>query len=117
MTLGRIIRRLVRISRTTGLSLSPEPWTVFVPPLAVSCHQTVGETQLHLETIQNEGGYPTNLIARMLYGCGLRVTEPVNLRIKDLNLERHSLWAWLFPAHYTCRKLSDATGFSCVSAA
>lgn len=52
---------------------------------------TVSETQLLLQTIRNEGGYPTNLIARMLYGCGLRVTEPLNLRIKDLNLERRSL--------------------------
>jgi integrase len=52
---------------------------------------TVGETQLLLQTIRNEGGYPTNLIARLLYGCGLRVTEPLNLRIKDLNLERLSL--------------------------
>jgi integrase len=40
---------------------------------------------------QNEGGYPSNLIARMLYGCGLRVTEPLNLRSKDLDLERRSL--------------------------
>jgi hypothetical protein len=23
----------------------------------------------------------------MLYGCGLRVSEPLNIRIKDLNLE------------------------------
>jgi integrase len=52
---------------------------------------TVRETQLLLQTIRNEGGYPTNLIARMLYGCGLRVTEPLNLRIKDINLERGSL--------------------------
>jgi len=52
---------------------------------------TVSETQLLLQTIRNEGGYPTKLIARMLYGCGLRVTEPLNLRIKDLNLERRTL--------------------------
>jgi integrase len=52
---------------------------------------TLGETQLLLQTIRNEGGYPTNLIARMLYGCGLRVTEPLNLRSKDLDLERRSL--------------------------
>jgi len=25
-----------------------------------------------------------NLIVRMLYGCGLRVSEPLNLRIKDV---------------------------------
>jgi len=48
---------------------------------------SVTDTKLLLQTIRNEGGYPTNLIARMLYGCGLRVTEPLNLRIKDINLE------------------------------
>jgi integrase len=44
-----------------------------------------------LGTVANQGGYPTNLIARMLYGCGLRVSEPLNLRIKDLDLERRRL--------------------------
>ena len=43
---------------------------------------SVAETQLLLQTIQNVGGYPTNLIARLLYGCGLRVSEPLNLRTK-----------------------------------
>lgn len=39
-----------------------------------------------LDGVQNEAGYPTRLIARMLYGCGLRVSEPLNLRIKDVDL-------------------------------
>ena len=52
---------------------------------------TVGETQALLQTVRNQGGYPTNLIARMLYGCGLRVSEPLNLRIKDIDLERRRL--------------------------
>ena len=41
-----------------------------------------------LRTIPNVGQYPTNLIARMLYGCGLRVSEPLNLRIKEVDLQR-----------------------------
>ena len=49
------------------------------------------ETQALLQTVGNHAGYPTNLIARMLYGCGLRVTEPLNLRIKDIDLERRGL--------------------------
>jgi len=52
---------------------------------------TIAETQALLQTVRNEGGYPTNLICRMLYGSGLRVTEPLNLRIKDIDLERHTL--------------------------
>ncbi len=39
---------------------------------------SIPETRLLLQTIRNEGGYPTNLIARLLYGCGLRVSEPLN---------------------------------------
>src|SRR5215510_14253939 len=52
---------------------------------------SVGDTRLLLQTIRNVGGYPTNLIARLLYGCGLRVSDPLNLRIKDVNLERGTL--------------------------
>ena len=52
---------------------------------------TIAETQALLQTVRNEGGYPTNLICRMLYGCGLRVSEPLNLRIKDIDLERRTL--------------------------
>jgi site-specific recombinase XerD len=41
------------------------------------CHApTVAETQSLLQTILERAGYPTNLIARLIYGCGLRVTEP-----------------------------------------
>ncbi len=52
---------------------------------------TLSETNALLQTIRNHAGYPTNLIARMLYGCGLRVSEPLNLRIKDIDLERRTL--------------------------
>jgi len=52
---------------------------------------SVSDTRLLLPTIRNVGGYPTNLIARMLYGCGLRVSEPLNLRIKDVNLQKSTL--------------------------
>ncbi len=53
---------------------------------------SVAETQALLQTVRDLAGYPTNLIARLLYGCGLRVCEPLNLRIKDVNLERLSLF-------------------------
>jgi integron integrase len=52
---------------------------------------TVAETSALLEVIPNVRQYPTNFIARLLYGCGLRVSEPMNLRIKDVNLHRSRL--------------------------
>jgi integron integrase len=53
---------------------------------------TLSETKSLLSTIRNLNGYPTNLLVRMLYGCGLRVSEPLNVRIKDIDLERRRLW-------------------------
>lgn len=44
-----------------------------------------------LATVPNISGYPTHLVARMLYGMGLRVSEPLNLRIKDLDLAHSRL--------------------------
>lgn len=52
---------------------------------------SLSETQALLRAVRNAGGYPTNLIARMLYGCGLRVSEPLNRRIKDLDLQQSTL--------------------------
>jgi integrase len=53
---------------------------------------SVAETQSLLATMGNEGGYPTNLIAKLLYDCGLRISEPLNPRTKDLDLQRRCLF-------------------------
>ena len=53
---------------------------------------TIEETRKLLAAVRNVGGYPTNLIARLLYGCGLRVSEPLNLRVKDLQFEAGKLF-------------------------
>lgn len=44
-----------------------------------------------LKAVPNVGGYPTNLIGRLLYGCGMRVSEPLKLRLKDVDLARSRL--------------------------
>lgn len=47
------------------------------------------ETLRLLNAVPDVAGYPTRLIVRLIYGCGLRVSEPLNIRIKDLlNSER-----------------------------
>jgi integron integrase len=44
-----------------------------------------------LSTVQDVHGYPIRLICFLLYGCGLRVSEPLNLRIKDVVIEEMKL--------------------------
>jgi site-specific recombinase XerD len=36
--------------------------------------------------------YPTRLIGHLLYACGLRVSEPLNLRIKDVDFKQQRLY-------------------------
>lgn len=50
------------------------------------------EVSALLPLVRNLGGYPTNLITRMLYGMGLRVSEPLNVRMKDLDLANSKLF-------------------------
>jgi len=50
-------------------------------------------TQL-LATVADLYGYPTRLIVHLLYGCGLRVSEPLNLRIKYLDLSQGRLYLY-----------------------
>ncbi len=48
---------------------------------------TIPETQKLLHAVPNLGGYPTNLVARIMYGAGLRVGEPIAFRVKDVRLD------------------------------
>lgn len=43
------------------------------------------DTMALLEIVPDVGGYPARLIAWLLYGCAMRVSEPLNLRIKDID--------------------------------
>lgn len=47
-----------------------------------------------LDQVPDLGGYPTKFISRFIYGCGLRVTEPLNLRIKDVDVSKSTLQLW-----------------------
>ncbi len=47
-----------------------------------------------LAAVSDTYGYPTRLIVHLLYACGLRVTEPLNLRIKDVDLKESKLYIY-----------------------
>ena len=52
---------------------------------------SVGETRVLLGQVEDVCGYPTRLVVLLLYGAGLRVTEPLELRIKDVDLPARRL--------------------------
>lgn len=52
---------------------------------------TTEETRALLASVRNVHGYPTRLVTHLIYGCGLRVTEPLNLRVKDVDLRGQRL--------------------------
>lgn len=47
---------------------------------------TRAETFSLLKAVQAQGDFAASLAVRLLYGCGLRVTEALSLRIKDMDL-------------------------------
>lgn len=51
----------------------------------------IGEVRQLLAGLADVGGYPTRLIVKLIYGCGLRVSEPLNLRVKDVLLAESKL--------------------------
>lgn len=55
-------------------------------PECVRTAPSIDETRRILAGVVDVAGYPTRLVVRMLYGMGLRVTEPLELRIKDVDI-------------------------------
>ena len=55
-------------------------------PERVRTALSVEETRALLGAVEDAGGYPTRLVARLLYGCGMRVNEPLELRLKDVDV-------------------------------
>jgi integrase len=43
------------------------------------------------DLIRDANGYPIRLLFDLLYGCGLRVSEPLGLRVKDVRMDRQEL--------------------------
>jgi integron integrase len=60
-------------------------------PITLREAPSVEETRALLAAAGDLHGYPTRLIIHLLYGCGMRVTEPCNLRIKDLDFQNSAI--------------------------
>lgn len=53
---------------------------------------SVEDTIALLQDVRDVSGYRTALATRMIYGSGLRVSEPLNLRIKEVRISRRELY-------------------------
>jgi site-specific recombinase XerD len=60
-------------------------------PTSLRYCPTQAEVDQLLTHVADIYGYPTRLITHLLYACGLRVCEPLNLRIKDVDLKQSRL--------------------------
>jgi integron integrase len=47
---------------------------------------SVAEARALMGAVRDIHGYPVRLLVYLLYGCGLRVSEPCNLRVQDVDL-------------------------------
>ena len=63
------------------------------PATIIQCPAQPEVIQL-LATVSDIYHYPTRLIVHLLYACGLRVSEPLNLRIKDVDLKQSRLYVY-----------------------
>jgi len=59
--------------------------------LTVRRAPAVEEVRRLLAALRDESGYPVRLVTRLIYGCGLRITEPLGLRIRDVELAQSRL--------------------------
>lgn len=44
-----------------------------------------------LGDVRDVSGYPTRLVTRLLYSCGMRLSDAVNLRVKDIGFARREI--------------------------
>jgi len=60
-------------------------------PVRVRTALPVQDVLRLLDDVRDVSGYPTHLITRLLYSCGLRLCDAVNLRVKDIVFERREI--------------------------
>lgn len=51
----------------------------------------VDEVRRLLADIRDDGAYPVRLVVKLIYGCGLRITEPLSLRVRDVEMAKSQL--------------------------
>ncbi len=60
-------------------------------PVQVRMALPVGDVLKLMDDVRDVSGYPTRFITRMLYSCGMRLCDAMNLRVKDLVFDRQEI--------------------------
>lgn len=60
-------------------------------PKMVRHAPTRAQVEAVLSSVEDSPSYPYRLILGLIYGCGLRVSEPLALRLRDIDLEKGRL--------------------------
>lgn len=90
-TQNQAFNAILYMYRTLGVELG-EVKSLRAKPGKYERHApSQGEISSMLEHLRDAQGYPIRLLVKLLYGCGLRVSEPLGLRVKDVRLDRREL--------------------------
>jgi integrase len=90
-TQNQAFNALLYMYRTLGVELG-EVKSLRAKPGKFERHApSLREIQAVRDVLRDANGHPVRLLFDLLYGCGLRVSEPLGLRVKDVRLDRREL--------------------------
>lgn len=90
-TQNQAFNAILYMYRTLGVELG-EVKSLRAKPGKYERHApSVQEVSAMFEHLKDAQGHPIRLLVKLLYGCGLRVSEPLGLRVKDVRMDRQEL--------------------------
>ncbi|MDQ8206221.1 tyrosine-type recombinase/integrase [Coraliomargarita sp. SDUM461003] len=90
-TQNQAFNAILYMYRTLGVELG-EVKSLRAKPGQFERHApSMGEIKAVRDRLRDANGYPVRLLFDLLYGCGLRVSEPLGLRVKDVRMDRREL--------------------------
>lgn len=90
-TQNQAFNAILYMYRTLGVELG-EVKSLRAKPGQFQRHApSMGDIKSVRDVLRDANGYPVRLLFDLLYGCGLRVSEPLGLRVKDVRIDRREL--------------------------
>lgn len=90
-TQNQAFNAILYMYRTLGVELGDVKSLRAKPGTYERHAPSVADIRAVLGNLRDANGYPIRLLFQLLYGCGLRVSEPLGLRVKDVRMDRREL--------------------------